>query len=345
MTSRRALPGVLATLLLSAAAVAAAPPASINDLAVLTNLGAPEKAQILAYVEHWCTQLAGEDPLEIAKARTELLKPLRAINVRTPFRFAMTDAALPLLEKIIAADNTAATHNAINAMQVVGLLGTPKALDTILAHCDSEREARFTVRLWAAKAFSMTAPLETLSVNDINRGIRELGRAAGHEEEWLALRRQFEAISIPKPNDVSRDVQIQVLASTAARMARAEGPSPLMEATYRAVWLMMTQFPNLEVSQQQQMGAVLAPILGVVQEVAEKHWNQAQNDRHARDVYGDAVRVSETLLNYIDRVTRPKGPTPKSQLDLSWQQRDEARFKLDRGAWASVLGQPPYRAP
>lgn len=341
MSSRRAPPGVFATLLLSAAA-AAAPPAPINDLTDKANLGPAEKAQIKAYVDYWCVQLEGEDPVEVSRARTELLKPLRAIKVLTPFRFAMTDASLEHLEKIIAGDGNQSTQSAINAMQVVGALGTVKALDSILAHCDSDREKRFPVRLWAAKSFGLTVPL--LNQNDINRGVRELGRAATHEEESLALRRQFEAISSVR-NDISRDEQVKVLNATADRMARAEGPSPLMEATYRAVQLMMTQFADLDVQQQQQVGTVLAPVLGEVQEVAEKHWDQAQNDQHARDVYGDAVRVSEQLLSYIDTVTRPKGPTPKSQLDLSWQQRDKPRFRQDRGAWESVLKQPPYRPP
>src|SRR5262245_32450641 len=193
MSSRGALPGVLIALLLgSTRATAASPPQPINDLAVKASLEASDKARIDEYATYWLDQLAGSDPAEIAKARSELLRPLRSPDVRQPFRFAMTDSVLPKLTEVLDGDNIQATYN---AMQVVGLLGTPKALDVILLHCDGEHESRYPLRLLAAKAFEQTLLLATLSPNDITRGVRALGAAAGHEEEWLPLRRQFEAMA------------------------------------------------------------------------------------------------------------------------------------------------------
>jgi hypothetical protein len=341
MTSRCRIPGVL----LAAAAVAAAsaaPPPRITHLADAARLSERDRQGILQYSEYWCNELMAEDPATVDAAREKLLDPLiRPVEVGETFRFTYADAALPHLEGIIRDGNA---QPAVSAMQIAGMLGTPRALETLVKHANVQDEKEFSLRLWAAKSFPVAVGMEVLPINEVDKALRRFGNAASREENWLVLRRQFEAIASVNGN-VSRDEQVRVLRSATDRMDEQAGPSDLMQAAYPAVKLILDEYLTLQPAQQESFGKSLAPVLCDLCTVANKHWDGAQEDDVARVNYGGAIHISENLLRLINGVVRPRQAGPRTELGPAWKNRKKDRFNTDLEAWRSELSKPPYRNP
>ncbi|MCZ6445319.1 MAG: hypothetical protein O6758_03950, partial [Planctomycetota bacterium] len=233
------------------------PPAIGSGLPGAANLTPKQRINIREYAGHWCDQLALSGQDDVAKVRWKLVEPFRAPSVRDVFRYEYAQAALPQLQEIISGDNPL---TAVNAMLVVGFLGTERALETIVDHCDIEDEPRFHVRLWAAKALVIAVEQESIAERDVNRALRRFGHAAGREKKWLILRRQFQALaSVNGP--VSREVQLSVLGDTADRMMQSGNiPCELMQAVYPALKRMRDDLIVLGRDEQQTFGRVLAPV-------------------------------------------------------------------------------------
>jgi hypothetical protein len=340
MISRCCIPGAL----LAAAAVAtvsAAPP-RITHLADVARLSEQQRQEVREYSEYWCQELIAEDPAAVDEARGKLIDPLvRPVHVGQSFRFTYGDAVLPRLEEVIKGTSPQA---AVSAMQIAAMLGTPRALEAIVDHCSVQDEPKFGIRLWAAKSFPIAVGKGVLPHNEVDKALRQFGDAASREQNWLVLRRQFEAIASVEGN-VSRDEQVRVLRSTTSRMEKQQGPSDLMQAAYPALKLMLDEYLKLQPVQQETFGKSLAPVLCDLCTVANKHWDRAQEDDIARVTYGGAIHISENLLRLIDGRVRPRQAGPRTELGPAWKNREKRRFDSDHEAWRSVLSKPPYRNP
>ena len=342
MISQRCIPGALLAAAVAASA-SAAPPPRITHLADTTTLSERQRQEIRAYAEYWCNELTAEDPAAVDAARGKLTDPLiRPVRVGQSFRFTYADAALPHLEDAV---DDGSPQAAVSAMQVAAMLGTPRALETIVQHSSIQDEQEFGIRLWAAKSFPIAVGKEVLPINEIDKALRQFGNAASREQNWLVLRRQFEAIASVTGSNVSRDEQVRVLRSTTNRMDKQEGPSDLMQAAYPALKLMLDEYLKLQPGQQESFGKSLAPVLCDLCTVANKHWDNAQDDDVAKVTYGGAIHISENLLRLIDGRVRPRQAGPRTELGPAWKNREKRRFTDDHEAWRSVLSRPPYRNP
>jgi hypothetical protein len=344
MLSRGILCGVMSLLV---AAAASAEPTSINDLAPMARLDAQQQARVREYAEYWSKQLSA-DPGSTAAARLKLLAPLQHLQVTEFFRTTYANALVP--EPLASAVTGDKPYAAYSAMHVAGFLGTDKALELILAHCDAQQEQRVGVRLWAAKAFAILVAQRAVQPNDLNNGLRRLQDAAEREGDWLVLRRQFEAVA-SADNSVARDVQSELLKTTSRRMAQTSGPSELMQATDQAVRLARTSLTTLPSDDQQRFGAELGPAVEEVLKVADAHWERAQADPEYSVIYGRVIEQCEALLSYIDSVVRKAGagsqppPPPHAQLSGSWRSGNRRSFKDVHALWQGILDRPPYRQP
>jgi hypothetical protein len=241
----------------------------------------------------------------------------------------------------------------VNALQILALLGTPASLDVILAHSSIEQEPDLGIRLWAAIGFPTAVRQNALPNNEINKALRDLGEAAASEARaavnkrdddktrWLLLRRQFEAISSVK-SQTSREVQVKVLRAVTEAMDNRQGPSDLMQATYRALLLMRNEYLDLPAADQERMGKSLAPVLCDLCTVAAAHWDNAQKDKTARESYGGAVHISENLLKMIDARVRPNQTGPRTELGPAWRNARKDQFTNDHDKWRTLLLGPPY---
>ncbi len=339
MTSRRFISAALgiAAVLMIAPRAESTPP-RISDLSDATRLSERDRDEIRESVEYWCARLGSAQADEVDAAQSKLVEPLKAVRVGQIFRLEYSKALVPRLKEVIKG---ADPHAAVNGMQIAGLLGTPNALEIITDHAGIEDEQRFAIRLWAANAFPLAVRQRVLPENDINKALRRFGQAATQEDNWLVLRRQFEAVASVN-NRVSRDVQVNVLKAIADRMEKETGPSELMQATYPALVLLRNRFLELRAADQESVGTELAPVLCDLCTVANMHWDSAQADADASSSYRGTVRVSENLLKLIDARVRPRQSGPRTELGPAWIDRDKDRFEADHDKWRQVLTGPPY---
>ena len=342
---------VAATLATATQSTLAATPARLGNLVDKSNLTERDRRDIRQYAEFWGRQLhEATAPLDIDEARGKLGDPLRAVRVGEVFRFAYSNAVVIHLDQTVR-DGT--PHAAVNAMQLLALLGTPSSVEVILAHANIKQEPDFGIRLWAAIGFPTAVRQNALPNNEINKALRDLGEAAASEARaavnmpdddkirWHLLRRQFEAISSVK-SQTSREVQVKVLKAVTEAMDERQRPSDLMRATYRALMLIRNDYLRLPPADAERVGKLLAPVLCDLCTVAAAHWDNAQNDPIARESYGGAVHVSENLLKMIDARVRPNQAGPRTELGPAWRNREKDQFKLDHDKWRTLLMGPPY---
>jgi hypothetical protein len=341
---------VAATLATATHATLAAAPARIGNLVDKSNLTERDRGDIRQYAEFWGRQLNETAPSDVDEARGKLGDPLRAVRVGEVFRFEYSDAVVDHLAKVV---KDGSPHAAVNALQILALLGTPASLDVILAHSSIEQEPDFGIRLWVAIGFPTAVRQNALPNNEINKALRDLGEAAASEARaavnkrdddktrWLLLRRQFEAISSVK-SQTSREVQVKVLRAVTEAMDTRQGPSDLMQATYRALLLMRNEYLDLPAADQERMGKSLAPVLCDLCTVAAAHWDNAQKDKTARESYGGAVHISENLLKMIDARVRPNQTGPRTELGPAWRNARKDQFTNDHDKWRTLLLGPPY---
>ncbi len=333
-----------------ATATHAAAPARISNLVDKSNLTERDRGDIHQYAEFWGRQLNQAAPTDVDEARGKLGDPLRAVRIGEVFRFEYSDAVVVHLDEVV---REGSPHAAVNAMQILALLGTPSSLEVILAHSSIEHEPDFGIRLWAAIGFPIAVRQNALPNNEINKALRELGEAAAREARaavnkrdddetrWLLLRRQFEAISSVK-SQTSREVQVKVIRSVTEAMDNQQGPSDLMQATYRGLMLIRNEYLRLPPADQEMMGKSLAPVLCDLCTVAAAHWDRAQKDDIARESYGGAVHVSENLLKMIDARVRPNQTGPRTELGPAWRNDKKGQFTNDHDKWRTLLMGPPY---
>lgn len=324
---------------LSPILTAQAVPPRISNLADSVRLSDREKQEIAQYAEYWVKGLSAQGADEVDDAAGKLTEPLRAIQVSDVFRLEYAQTLVPHLDDVIDEGHP---HAAVNAMQIVALLGTPNALDLITSHASVANEQNSSIRLWSAKAFPLAVQQGIVDDIEINRALRAFGQAAGQEDRWLVLRRQFEAIASVE-STVSRDVLVGALDATAVRMEGQPGPSDLMQATYPALLLLRNEYLELKPPDQKAIGTSLAPVLSSLCNVAQKHWDSAQEDARASRSYRGTVQVSENLLIMIDANVRPRQAGPRTGLGPAWDQRDRRRFEDDNNKWHEVVSGPPYQ--
>ncbi len=318
-------------------------PRPITGLVGQSALTPQHRDQIRTYAEFYCNQLATGDIPAVERAKRQLLDPLRAPRVTGDFRSAYSKGLMPGLAGVIDGDNP---HAAVNAMQIVGFLGTPAALDVLKDHIDSKDEDCFEIRLWAAKAFRMAAEAARLDADDLNPLLRQLGAACRSETDPSVLRRQFEAIA-SVDSSIARQVLLSAVGKKLDELQRQTEPSRLMEAIYPALVLLRNQYldQRLGAADQKVFGKDVANLLCKVFEVGLAHWDKVQSDEQTRTEIGrsyrGAIRVAESFLKTIDRTMRAAEP-PRTQLVTAWENVNKSRFEAEHQDWRAVLTAPPY---
>ena len=334
------LAACLVTLAVVAEGLAKAPPRPLSrDIISATSpLSVQELAQVENWAEYWCRRLDSDDPQAVENARDEVLRPLTSLlRPSDLFRFQYSKVALPHLKNAIASPHP---HAAVNAMIVLPLLGSDRALQLLLEHCDQRNEPRRYVRQRAAAgAKAMLNPRRPFNLRQaaVRNAVRELRDAARNEPDWLILRHQFEAMA--EVNDPgARGHLVNALEAVVERVALVNGePSALIEAVYSAVYRLRNRFVTLSLDEQQELGRKLAPVLDRVCEVARIHWNVAQDDPEAKKTYGGAIKVCEEFLKIIHQQMRADRSAPRTQLKRHWDDRNKPRFEVDKQQWSDII--------
>lgn len=336
---------VLAALVLVMAALSeqasANEPPSITRHASSSTLTDAQRREVRNYVQYWCQQLEGGDSARIARARAQLIEPLRAPGLRLVFRDEYSRITVPELERILSA-NTPSVLSAINAVQVAGALGTEASLRLIVDRADSDRETRMPVRLWASHAFRLVLEEDAIQTARLTPFVRDFSRAAERETNWMVLNRQIEGLAKVRTSQ-SRERQIAVLhAATERAKANDGGPAQLMEPIRLGILMLRDQYLDLSGQEQTDFGKAIGRLLGQVIEIPPLHWNTAREHEEHHHVYRSALRMSESLLRIVDQRVRGGSPPPLG-LENAWESGDREAYEGILTRWRQTLGAVAYQ--
>lgn len=316
-------------------------PRPINSLVSSNSLNQAQQGQIEDFAKFYSNNLSSDDPKLVENARRRLLEPLRAPLVTPFFRLVYARLLVPHLKPVVEGDSPFA---AVNALQVIGFIGTDEALRVIEDHININDEESFAKRLWAVKAFAVAVNTRNLNPNQLNPVLRQLGLACDDETQTMILQSQFSAIS--KVNSqIARDVLLSAVRAKLEDLAKEENPSELMGAIYPALVSLRDQYLALGPNVQRTFGASIAPSLCNVFKVSLAHWDTTLLDAKAKSQfarnYNGAIEVAEAFLKTIAREIASREP-PQTQIADAWADGDKARFEADHKIWHDIISRPPY---
>ena len=316
-------------------------PKPINTLVSSNALSQAQIGQIEDFAKFYSNNLSSGDIKLVESAKKMLLGPVRSPLVSLHFRLEYAKKLVPHLEPVIDGDSP---YAAVNALQVVGFLGTDQALDVIEDHINIDDEKSFAKRLWAVKAFAVAVKQGYLNANQLNPVLRQLGMACKTETQSMILHSQFRAIS-KVDSTIAREVLLGAVTTKLEDIAKEESPSELMAAVYPALVSLRDQYLILRQNQQRNFGASIAPALCKVFKVSLAHWDTIHldakvNSQIARN-YEGAIEVAEAFLKTIDRGIGSQ-TTPRTQIADAWADGDKPRFEAEHKIWHSIVSQSPY---
>ncbi len=320
---------------------AAAPPAIVD---LVSDSGPYDRAQLdrmKVFVGDYCRDLNSPDLTKVPVARAKLLEPLRSSpgGPTNYFRLQYGKLVVPQLPK-----NGQATPIALaNALQVAGFLATDDSARFIAGHFAAGNQPNEGLRIMAANCFRVALMQESLSQDEINRNLRELGRAGEAETNGLALRRQFEALAA-NDGPVSLQVQIALLQKTAERVAGFDKPSDLLtEAAYPAVFSLRQQFLRFDGSSRTALARDMGPALLAVLQVGDKQWDivHADDQAKAKAAYGKVLELAEGTLTLGARELGAAG-VPVGGLKRVWDAGDADAYRRRLEQWRQILNRPPF---
>jgi hypothetical protein len=347
---------IISTLAVAAPALAQTPPRSpdVSITSASGPLSADQTAKVRSWADYWSARLGRADvePESIESARDELVRPLSPLNQPSGvFRDQYARALVDSLAAVIKGDDE---HAAVNAVIVASGLGTDSSLDLLLRHANSADEPRDSIRMRAASGCYVTIMDATdpdpakrikLQGRTLNRSVRELGEAAGKEQDPIALRYQLYAM-LEVDTAQAREELVEAIRGVIEEIrGHNNGPSPLIEPVHLALAGLRNQYisPRLDAGEKRTLGTQLGPCLGRLLDVVNQHWANARAAAQTEELYKEVVGVSEVFLGLVDGQVRGPDQLPRSNFRGAWAGDDPAGFSQDLQRWNAVLSRDPYK--
>ena len=318
-----------------------ATPPTITGLTGQNSFTAEDREKITEYGQYWCELLAQSDPSEISRIRRKLLTPIHLSS--TPFKIQYSNTIVPLLNEMLDQDSA---HRAINAIIVLQMLGTDRALDAVVDHCNKQDEPKMHIRLRAVVACGFLMNAESVSPNKISNTIRELKSAIEAEDDGLVIRRQLEALHSVQ-NDQAPSARSKLAEALSVLAERLGNQNPPAEDQLQAIKSilpdLLRSYITLSSAERVSLGKELANPLVMILQLSFNQWDQAQEKSQLKSLYENIIQPTEQILKRIDQAVRPGGSAPSTRLMEAWTGSTKDRYDRDLKQWSSVVTQREYR--
>lgn len=344
-------------------------PENLDRLSSLTTLNPSQISKIDAFVDYWSKRLNSNSSAEVKEARNVLIRPLVLIGGRPAslaFRSTVSKAILPALNETIS---NGETYQAINAIQVVSALGTPKAIDTLEDHLEPDLEKRSEIRLWAAiglgRAFGFK---EGLRSDTLKGSLRSLTRGAEVETDPLVLRREMEsldaAVRNPRPDNLGGkelrefavDMEIDVLKKTIERIESGDVPPTMLYALQPSLVLIRNQYIDPQLQQSSRSGSggrneklasyigrKSAPEIARIYTIVISKNDDIRQDPQLILTTGLLLESSEATLKLVDKNLRSNESMPSAtSVRELWDSGRIKDLEATRDQWKTVMAGSPY---
>lgn len=345
----------LLCILVFAGSAAAFPPSSISSLASKTSLTEDQKGDIAEYATYYVDLLANGDAEDVMRARAKLIEPMTNMigSISAIFRGTYSNDVLPTLEKVIDSNEN---YRSINALQVIGFLGSDTAISLLVKHCDIDEEPSVEKRLWSAIAIREAIQRSELTSRKIKSAARDLKRAIESETDWRALTGQFETISSIAQIELSEDqggddlrsfgrnMQIEVIQDVVNRLKTNQTPVELIQSLQPGIATIRQQYLDGSRELREEIGRELAPPLQGVYVIVVERYDEFDERPEVKKAAWYTLRISEETLKAIDSSMRSRGTPLTMESESAWNNGQKDVLKQHGDQWAEILSGPPYNA-
>ena len=307
-----------------------------------SELTAREKSDVEGYAAGWAEALNTKDAAQLIKARRQLIDPLddrwhMTEVVRTIYGRSLRKAFEPLLDQ--SNDNQMA---AVNALQVLSMLGTEQSLGILMRHADINAEPRGAVRHWASIGLGRVLSSGRLPMRRIRGNAQVVADGIAREPEWYVISRQFDALaSLPRTQGLSRvdrealrklslNLQAKAVIALVAAIAESDKPDERMQAARASIASLRLQLmePSLDAAIRRSVLDSLSPTLVELAGIIVEQGDAARSDDTVRNAYGGTLEIIAVLMQH---------QTGKDQGDLrtAWNKGDSDTIMASISSWPS----------
>ena len=168
---------------------------SIDKIVDKSTLEDEEIKKIEGYAVYWTDALATSDGEELNNARKKLAEPLEPdVEMSVFARSIYGDALRESAQQYLSNDSTS-EMSAVNALQVISLLGTDQGCSVLLTHANSLNEDRDALRLWASIGLNNSFQIGLLDARRVSSIAKLVAGFMTREQDWYILAIQFDTIS------------------------------------------------------------------------------------------------------------------------------------------------------
>lgn len=289
--------------------VAFAQPRSITKIVDKSSISEDGENKIKKYAMSWAEQLQTTDGDALEQARSKLADPFEPDVRMTPVARSLYGKYLkegfePLLNQ--ENENEMA---AVNALQILSLLGTEQACGVLLRHADMSTENRPTLRLWASIGLGTSFLTGELPDNRVERYAQLLSNFTNKEMEWFVLARQFDSLaalqSIPNQDRNQREtlealsfeLQTTSLVKLLNSINTSDGDDLRVQALPFILPSLLLQLIEPSVDAQtksETLDAILPPLIAFVEYAASNH--STEDNAFLHSSYGGAAHSASLLI-------------------------------------------------
>lgn len=172
----------------------AQPQYRITNIVARTTINDDDANKIKNYASGWAQALLTTNSTELFDAQRHLIEPLEPEVEISSYARSLYGKALKDSFAVILSDECDNEMAAVNALQVLSLLGTDQACRILLDHA-STTEERTSLRLWSSIGIGKSFTSGVLSTRRITSNATTLADYASRESEWYIVARQFDSLA------------------------------------------------------------------------------------------------------------------------------------------------------
>ena len=207
--------------------------------------------------------------------------------------------------------------SAVNALQIVSLLGTEQGCGILLNHADTSTEDRVALRHWASVGLGKSFKLGILPDRRISAIATLLADFASREPVWHVIARQFDSLTTLQeiPNldsrqkddieSLSLELQVRALQELVLDISKnkiADSRVKALPFVLSSIRLQLVE-PGLNKEAREKADQNIAPVLTLFVDTAIKHAMSAKEDGHQLyDAYGEAIQSASFIIDRILKV-------------------------------------------
>ncbi len=294
----------------------AQPKFSISKIVGRNSINDADASKIEQYARGWAEALHTTDALQLYEAQRHLIEPLEADAAMSPYARSLYGKALRDGFELILDENSTNEMAAVNALQVVSLLGTEQGCGLLLNHADTSTEDRDSLRHWASIGLGKAFKQGILPDRRVSSIAGTIADFASRESVWYIISRQFNSIAslqdIPNLDTRQQDelealsikLQVRAFSELLQEIAKSNEADERVRALPFILASLRLQLiePGLNEDARKDGDQKIAPLLTQFADLALKHAQSAKENEELYAAYGESLQSGSFIVERILKI-------------------------------------------